>query len=705
MSSASLQIDGVQITSSAEFLRFLDLVDNDEEAVTTRGHEAQKLIKRQGTTKITDPPRMFALIIGINKYVNEDLLDLRGAVSDARAIQSYLKDNLSLDGSHIRMLLDEDATRKGIIDALIALRDNDNIQHGEAILIYYAGHGQEVPAPDGWATLTEGKEHLIQSIVPQDFDEDKGIHVIPDRTFGWLIEDIMEKRGDNITVILDCCHSGSGTRNDDRNRMARTALLEDYYLPPNLDKDIKYLSKNQTNRSNSSSNGFSTSGLSSHVLLAACSAKELARESHGRGQFTRSLENALKTVSPDQITYIQLLDRLQDISEQNPQLEGDHKDRIVFNSKAAVRVRDSFKISLDESGNYILQAGTADGVCLGAEFTVYADHGGLLKEPSLGVMVPDTIRPFETVMRPLSEPGPSFDKAALAVQTRAGDQEELKVYIPLEAPLIPVFKATLMQMKTSGDDRHRIALVDDRSVAHLAVERDNDKIAFIILDERVTAHGLTKCPYTADAVAEQLIPVLQGAAHYHYHLNRSYLNSEKIGIEVEFFKLEFSGQLDESTSRLLRRPYGDNMLKDGIITIPIRDGVNELFGIRITNKSKKDLYPNIFYFDNSELSVTQYFSSGGPGQFKVDSPLPKDGGMLNLGFGIGSTRSYEYFIPDGQDVDVGFLKCFFSTSPVDLSRIAQIAAFNTAARITKPHKMVSGAWGSILIPVVQKRVK
>lgn len=98
--------------------------------------------------------------------------------------------------------------------------------------------------------------------------------------------------------------------------MARTALLGTYCPPSDLDKDIKYLSNNHASRSSSLSNGFSVSqaGLSSHILLAACSAKEFARENHGRGLFTYALENALKAVSPDQITYVQLLDRLQDIT-------------------------------------------------------------------------------------------------------------------------------------------------------------------------------------------------------------------------------------------------------------------------------------------------------------------------------------------------------------------------------------------------------
>jgi len=136
---------------------------------------------------------MFALIIGINKYKYNDWDDLRDAVSDARAIGSYLMDSLGVDISRIRMLLDEEATRQGIIDALVGLRDNDDIEHGEAILIYYSGYGEETSALDRWAT--ESTEKQAPSIMPQDFDEGKEI---TNQTFVWLIEDIMRKRGDNI---------------------------------------------------------------------------------------------------------------------------------------------------------------------------------------------------------------------------------------------------------------------------------------------------------------------------------------------------------------------------------------------------------------------------------------------------------------------------------------------------------------------------
>ena len=41
-----------------------------------------------------------------------------------------------------------------------------------------------------------------------------------------------------------------------------------------------------------------------------------------------------------------------------------------------------------------------------------------------------------------------------------------------------------------------------------------------------------------------------------------------------------------------------------------------------------------------------------------------------MGFNSRYRRSLKSSIPNGQDIDVGFLKCFFPTLPVDLSKIA-----------------------------------
>lgn len=277
------------------------------------------------------------------------------------------------------------------------------------------------------------------------------------------------------------------------------------------------------------------------------------------------------------------------IYRQNPQLVGKNKHRIVFSLKDTVWVRTP-TLRLDNS-EYILDAGSVDGVCPEAEFTVYANHDGFLTS---SVMVPVEVQILQTVMRPLSGPGPSLDKATSAFQTRVGALVGLKVFIPLEEPLIHAFKAMLMQTKTPSHN-HRITFVNDPSTAHLAVERKDDEIAFVILDKRVTAHGITKYALNTDIF--DMMDVLHIVAYYRYQLTRSYLTSDDIekGIKVESFKL---GRFDKGT---LRRPPGENLLEDGIITVSFRDDV----GIRITNTSTRDLYPSIFYFDNSKLSISE----------------------------------------------------------------------------------------------------
>jgi hypothetical protein len=102
-----------------------------------------------------------------------------------------------------------------------------------------------------------------------------------------------------------------------------------------------------------------------------------------------------------------------------------------------------------------------------------------------------------------------------------------------------------------------------------------------------------------------MIPVLLGAAHYYYHLSRSSLISKTIQkytvTQVEFFKLGSSDQVNLLSSRLC----GENLLKDGIITLPDEVGFDDIFSIRITNASGRDFYPSIFYFNNRALSISE----------------------------------------------------------------------------------------------------
>jgi hypothetical protein len=150
-------------------------------------------------SKAPPPPPLFALIIGIDHYTEESGFDkLEGAVRDADSIRNWLIKDFKVPPSHIQDLRNSAASRKAIIRALQDLSTDPRIKRDDPILIYYAGHGTEAPAPKQWRCDSP----KIQMIVPWDFkcpDDSKTIiQGIPDRTLGALLTKLAEKKGNNI---------------------------------------------------------------------------------------------------------------------------------------------------------------------------------------------------------------------------------------------------------------------------------------------------------------------------------------------------------------------------------------------------------------------------------------------------------------------------------------------------------------------------
>ena len=152
------------------------------------------------------PPRLFALIIGINEYVSPKITNLLGAVPDADAVRDFLQKQLGVPSSQIKNLRDSEATRAAIIDGIESFSRNDEIKGGDPILIYYAGHGGSADTPKGWEVGGTGK---IELLIPYDhfssLEDGNPKHGIPDRTLGVLLSQLAIEKGDNIvrqTFIL-----------------------------------------------------------------------------------------------------------------------------------------------------------------------------------------------------------------------------------------------------------------------------------------------------------------------------------------------------------------------------------------------------------------------------------------------------------------------------------------------------------------------
>ncbi|KIM25362.1 hypothetical protein M408DRAFT_26347 [Serendipita vermifera MAFF 305830] len=643
---------------------------------------------------ISKPAALFALIIGIDKYKDAKLDDLGGAVADAKSMKSYLQTTLGVPESQIQTLYNSEATRDAIVDNIRALQTNPSIQKGDAILIFYAGHGGTGKAPAGW----EAGGPEIQILLSHDaLCKDKGntIYGVPDRTMGSLLDQLSHEKGNNITVIFDCCHSGSLTRNE-RSHLVRGVNVA-IEIPPNLDSDIWGGQRGTTIEPK-----FLKSGLSSHVLLAACGSQETAKENLNRtgGVFTTALLDTLVSVGVDKLTYTELIQRLPTLLQQNPQCEGNNRHRIIFDEKAPNQRRQLYVVREDEDGDYILEAGAAHGITQGATFDVYRNRDSAITEsPLVKLKVLDSPDPFTTV---LSGPRFSIEKQAFALQTGAGVEEDLIVHIAIDPIMESVFKALAEEIKANKSGQRQMRAVDDHeiSMAHLDIAFENDKIVFNILNPLVTQHGLKRMSYQINPTIDEIRPVLCSAAHFYWHLHRAGRDTIlQDAVKIEYTRLiELRPKIGDITVPI-RMPQGPNLIQEGIVELVVKKG--DMYGIKFTNTSDVDLYVSVFYFDNSDFSITSYYQppiAAG----KVDPPLLRHQ-SLTVGYGAGGGRPFKYSLPNGQDLDVGFVKIFISSEQVDLSAIPQASPFRRKRGVDESEDKPLGLWSTVLLTVVQRR--
>ncbi|KAJ7137993.1 peptidase C14, caspase domain-containing protein [Mycena epipterygia] len=273
---------------------------------------------------------VYAFIIGINEYQSNRIRNLEGCENDAQTIKSFLTDRFHLPESQIVFLLNADATRNAILENFQThLIDNSSIEKDDAIIIYFAGHGSRVKAPESWSSM-DGK---IETLVPYDERtktlDGEDIHGIPDRTINMLLSRLAREKGNNITVIFDCCHSGGATRDNESIYPVRSVSTFEP-LPENLDRTLQVALSGHVDWSPESYK----CDMNSHVLLAACREQEKAYEAisdAGKpyGFFTDSLVKQL-CEKPNRVTYAELVGRLPTLYNQNPQCEGVNKNRFLF---------------------------------------------------------------------------------------------------------------------------------------------------------------------------------------------------------------------------------------------------------------------------------------------------------------------------------------------------------------------------------------
>jgi len=160
-----------------------------------------------------------ALLVGINDYPGTQN-DLQGCVNDTTNVYDVLVKHFGFAPPDIVLLSNSRARKATILEGLKSLLAG--AKDGDTLVFHYSGHGSQVRDTDG-DELEDGKDEVL---CPYDFDWSGGF--IRDDDLASLIGGL--RKGAHLEVVLDSCHSGTGTREiilDRRSLSARNLSFPD----------------------------------------------------------------------------------------------------------------------------------------------------------------------------------------------------------------------------------------------------------------------------------------------------------------------------------------------------------------------------------------------------------------------------------------------------------------------------------------------
>jgi len=320
---------------------------------------------------------LYALLVGINQYHPASRVPhLKGCVNDILGMQTYLQGRLSTDGFHLHMqtLLDEQATRQNIIDGF--RHHLSQAKSDDVVLLYYAGHGAQASAPEAFWPVSPSR--IMETLVCYDSRIDRDHWDLADKELAQLISEIARSQP-HITVVLDCCHSGSGTRTIVGTRRAepdvRERPLESFLLTVKEANAIEKQTKDQQ-ANTSGTRSLSPAGMQlpagRHVVLAACQNIEETKEYLGSGQprgaFSYFLQASL-TKSSGRLSYRDLFKRTSALIHSNtpaqsPQLDATHAEDLeqLFLGGAIAPTTPYFTLSHHPNHGWIIDGGAIHGL-------------------------------------------------------------------------------------------------------------------------------------------------------------------------------------------------------------------------------------------------------------------------------------------------------------------------------------------------------
>ena len=334
-----------------------------------------------------------ALLFGIQDYPHLDGQNLAGPRNDIIEIGLLLMDRYAFPDDHVSAYFDTELDDKTVLKGHVSRESvlegfrelEERVDKDDIVVVCYAGHGSRTVQNGQW----------IESLVPSDSgrpspvgDDSKNRDIYDLEVNDWIRK--LNEKTANLTLIFDCCHSGSVSRNPfvdvvrevPEDTRGSSASLSDEALAERAARLAESSARLLQDRRRA-------------LVLAACRAEEKAKEhrvttgahTYTHGVFSYFLSSALKDPAPG-MTWRGLFESIApQIStlypSQHPQIEGpwdqtlfgtdEYRPRSYLRVKEITQHRGEVGIGTadDPAGDrLVLAGGAAQGVSVGSRWTL-----------------------------------------------------------------------------------------------------------------------------------------------------------------------------------------------------------------------------------------------------------------------------------------------------------------------------------------------
>jgi pimeloyl-ACP methyl ester carboxylesterase len=575
--------------------------------------------------------RVYALLVGINDYPS-DVGKLAGCLNDVDHLHAYLNDNLDKATLAVEVLKDGEATRDNVIKQFRG--HLGRAREGDVALFQYCGHGARWTSAKAFKEFyPDGKDEglvCIDSRAPGGFD-------LADKELAILISEVA-KSNSHVAVMLDCCHSGSGTRGVDSFRGLRPRLTYEVSDERPLES---YLDGYYADLRRKDQPLFLPTGR--HILLAACERTQLAQEAPDRsGVFTSTLLEVLDKSAGD-LTYSDLFVRCRAAvrtraDNQNPQFEayGNFNASSGFLGRSASHRERRYSVYFDQ-GSWKIDCGAIHGVPTEPEKTVAL------------ALYPENDQAHQSGTATMLQIGPQ--RSELKLGFASDDSARYRAEITsLPLPPMPIhFKeepkglGLLLQEAIKTDGAANVTLTDIEEGARYALSQEGGNLVLKQRETNLLIQGVEINDGNPGDAADKMLPILKHVARWERSLALQNLRTQMDPSLVDFV---FAERLDDGTEHVY--PTGEI-----ILDYAKRGGQwKEIRGkLKARNRTRQTLH-----------AVLAYFSPAYGIHILKNDPIDPRDGYVTL---WGDLPEDYFYLEDAANESIESFKLIVSTEKVD----------------------------------------